>query len=82
MEIPGIAPFSNQPTLTNPLPVAEQQRGQQTPELQESETQNTVSVSEQAPTSMTDDMVVNQANETEEAGFNPDNPGGTIDITA
>lgn len=82
MEIPGIAPFSGQPTLTNPLSQEEQSVGRESTALQGSETQNTVTAREQDSTTVTNTDVVNQTNETEQAGFNPDNPGGTIDITA
>jgi len=80
MEIPGISPLAGQPTLTNPLSQDEQRVGRESAALQDSETQNTVTATEQD--SATPIGVVNQANETDQAGFNPDNPGGTIDITA
>jgi hypothetical protein len=57
MEIPGIAPFSGQPTLTNPLSSENQLLGRQTT------------------------AVVNEATQNESVGFDPENPGGTIDIT-
>lgn len=82
MEIPGIAPFSGQPTLTNPLSQEDQLEGRESAALEDSETQNTVTASEQDSTAVSTVDVVNQANETDETGFNPDNPGGTIDITA
>jgi len=82
MAIPGIAPLSGQPTLTNPLSQDSQLVGQESQALQESETQNTVTAREQESTTVTPVETVNQANETEQGGFNPDNPGGTIDITA
>lgn len=81
MEVPGIAAFKNQPTVTNPLNEESQIEGQQTQALGNSETQNTITASEQASTSLSNTEVVNQTNEAEEGGFNPDNPGGSIDIT-
>ncbi len=82
MEIPGISPLAGQPTLTNPLSQEDQLVGRESAALQDSETQNTVTASEQESTTVTTTEVVNQANEADQAGFNPDNPGGTIDITA
>ncbi|OUR65703.1 hypothetical protein A9Q79_01540 [Methylophaga sp. 42_25_T18] len=82
MEIPGITPFAGQPTLTNPLSQQNLLEGRESAALQGGETQNTVTASEQDSTEVTTTEVVNQANETDQAGFNPDNPGGTIDITA
>jgi len=82
MEIPGIAPFSGQPTLTNPLSQEDELTGRQTQAQASSETQNTVTASEQDSTDLSSVDVVNEAGETEQTGFNPDNPGGTIDLTA
>lgn len=82
MEIPGIAPFSGQPTFTNPLSQENQLVGRERPADQASETQNTLAASEQEPTTITTTEAVNQADETEATGFNANNPGGTIDITA
>jgi hypothetical protein len=82
MDIPGIAPFSNQPTLTNPLGQGETLKGQQTSAQSTSETQSTATVSEQATTDLNETAVVNQANETASTGFNSSNVGATIDITA
>lgn len=82
MEIPGIAPFSGQPTITNPPTQETELATRVTPAQSDSETQNTVSASEQSPSSLSNTAVVNQVDETEQAGFNPDNPGGTIDLTA
>jgi hypothetical protein len=81
MAIPGIAPLSGQPTVTNPLSQENQLVGQESQALQSSETQNTVTAREQESTSVTTIDVVNQSNETDQAVFNPDNPGGTIDFT-
>ncbi|MDH5592398.1 MAG: hypothetical protein OEY48_06065, partial [Gammaproteobacteria bacterium] len=46
------------------------------------ETRNTVTVSEQEPTSIRSTGVVEQPNESQETGFDQNNPGGSIDITA
>lgn len=81
MAIPGIAPLSGQPTVTNPLSQDNQLVGQESQALQGSETQNTVTAREQESTSVTTIETVNQGNETDQAAFNPDNPGGTIDFT-
>lgn len=82
MEIPGIAPFSGQPTLTNPLSQEAELTGRQTPAQSSSETQNTVTVSEQESTELSNADVVNETGETQQSGFDAKNPGGTIDITA
>jgi hypothetical protein len=81
MAIPGIAPLSGQPTVTNPLSQESQLVGQESHALQGSETQNTVTAREQESTSVTTTETVNQGNEADQAAFNPDNPGGTIDFT-
>lgn len=82
MEIPGIAPFAGQPTLTNPLNNEARQTGQQTVSQQASETAETTIAQEQSATAIDNVQVVNEAAETAEDGFNPQNPGGTIDLTA
>ncbi|MDT8370941.1 MAG: hypothetical protein RQ783_02985 [Gammaproteobacteria bacterium] len=82
MEIPGIAPFSGQPTLTNPLSREEELTGRQTHAQSSNETQNTVSASEQESTALSNVNVVNDSTEAQQSGFNLNNPGGTIDITA
>ena len=82
MEIPGLSPLSNQPTLTNPLSQSELLAGQQTQAKANSETQSTVTVSEQGTTELNDTAVVTQANETQSTGLDDRNPGATIDITA
>tara|TARA_R110001606_G_scaffold346892_5_gene496149 strand:- start:108878 stop:109126 length:249 start_codon:yes stop_codon:yes gene_type:complete len=82
MEIPGISPLSGQPTLTNPLSQESLLQGRVTPAQSGSETQNTVTASDRSPTTISSAGVVEQSNEVQETGFNPDNPGGTIDITA
>ena len=81
MAIPGIAPLSGQPTLTNPLSQESQLVGRELNALHGSETQNTVTAREQDSTTVTTSAAVNQANEADQAVFNPDNPGGTIDFT-
>jgi hypothetical protein len=81
MAVPGIAPLSGQPTVTNPLSQENQLVGRESEALQGSETQNTVTAREQESTSVTTVETVNQSNETDQAVFNPDNPGGTIDFT-
>ncbi|MBE0439122.1 MAG: hypothetical protein IBX57_05005 [Gammaproteobacteria bacterium] len=82
MEIPGIAPFSGQPTLTNPLSQEAELTGRQTQARSSNETQNTVTANEQQSTALSSVNVVNESTETQQTGFNPNNPGGTIDITA
>lgn len=82
MEIPGIAPFAGQPTLTNPLNSENQLVGQQTPAEQTAETTETTLVQEQPASSLTNVQVVNETQEITTEGFDPQNPGGTIDLTA
>ena len=82
MEIPGIAPFAGQPTLTNPLNNEDQQVGQQTSSEQVTETANTTVAQEQSATTLSNVQVVEAAPETAESVFDPQNPGGTIDLTA
>jgi len=83
MEIPGIAPFSGQPTLTNPLNQQGSLEGRSTAAQAGSETQNTVTASEQSSTTVSSSQVVNQAEESNETNPTADeNPGSTIDITA
>lgn len=82
MEIPGIAPFSGQPTVTNPPTQDRLLEGQETEAQTSSEVQNTVTASEQESTQISNTETVNQANETDATGFDTNNPGGTIDITA
>lgn len=82
MEIPGIAPFSGQPTLTNPLSQEAELAGRQTQAQSRSETQNTVSATEQESTELSNTDVVNESGETQQTGFDIKNPGGTIDLTA
>lgn len=73
MDIPGIASFSGQPTFTSPSNMETQLVGRQTNTLQTSLANETTLMAEQSP--------VNQASAAENAGFNPDNPGSTIDLT-
>jgi|GEM_PF-779055 len=89
MEIPGISPLSGQPTLTNPLSQESLLQGRVAPAQSGSETQNTVTASDRSPMTISSAGVVEQTNEAQEAGndaqekgFNPKNPGGTIDFTA
>lgn len=82
MDISGIAPFSNQPTLTNPLKQEEILKGLQTSAQSTSETKSTATVAEQTSTDLNESVVVNQVNETESTGLNSSNLGASIDITA
>ncbi len=81
MDIPGIASFTNQPTITSPLDKESSLRGQTTPALDQSETKSTVNVTEKSTQSVDTSEVVNQSNETQATGFNLNNPGGSIDLT-
>ena len=81
MDIPGIASFSNQPTITNPLDKESALRGQKTSAQQQSEAKETVTVNEQSTQRVDSSAVVDQSNELQQTGFNPDNPGGSIDLT-
>lgn len=82
MEIPGIAPHSNQPTLTNPLKQSETLQGQQTQAQSASEAPSTVTLSEQATTGLSETAVINQSNEATAANnSNTASIGATIDIT-
>ena len=83
MEIPGLSPLSNQPTLTNPLTQGEKLQGQQTQAQTGSESTSTTTVSQQASSSLSKIEVVNQANEAAEIQANNDsnaNLGANIDI--
>ena len=82
MEIPGIAPLSGQPTLTNPSNQEKLLEGRQTTAQAASETQNTVTASEQASTTVNSADVVSEVEESRSTGFDTNNPGGSIDITA
>ncbi len=82
MAIAGITPFSGQPTLTNPLSSEAQQAGNTTRAQSGNETQNTVIANEQASTTISNALVVEQTNETAGTGFNSNNLGGNIDTTA
>lgn len=79
MEIPGISPFSNQPTLTNPLNPEEALTGQQAPDQVNSEASSTTTVLEQNTAELSDTQVVNQTNQTENSDNN--RIGNTIDFT-
>ncbi len=82
MDIPGIAPFAGQPTLTNPLSNDSRQTGQQTGHQQMAETSNTTLFQDRPASALSNGQVVNESSETAEEGFNPQNPVGTIDLTA
>lgn len=82
MEIPGINPFNGQPSLTNPPNNEAQLTGQQSTTEQAGQTTETATVQDQSSPQPDTTQVVSQTNETDESGFNPDNPGGTIDLTA
>lgn len=81
MEIPGIAPLSGQPTVTNPLSSEDSLVGRETRSQNNTETQNTVTAQEQSTTSVSTVEVVNQAEETESTGFDAENPGSNVDFT-
>jgi hypothetical protein len=80
MEIPGIAPLSGQPTLTNPLNQENLLVGRVTTS-QGVETHNTEVVREQPSTRVKSAEVVDQASDDAPAGFETNHFGGTIDIT-
>jgi len=82
MEIPGIAPLSGQPTLTNPLSQERLLEGRETATQETSETQNTVTAREQSSTTVSNAEVVTQTEETVATGLDTNNPGSSIDITA
>jgi len=82
MEIPGIAPLSGQPTLTNPLSQERLLEGRETAAQETSETQNTVTAREQSSTTVSNAEVVTQTEETVATGLDTNNPGSSIDITA
>jgi len=82
MEIPGISPLSGQPTLTNPLSRESNLEGRETQAQQTSETQSTVTAREQSSATVSSAEVVSQAEETAATGFDTNNPGASIDITA
>lgn len=82
MEIPGIAPFAGQPTVTNPLNNENRQLGQQTSSQQSAETTDTTVAQEQPAAALGNVQVVNETPQAAADGFDPQNPGGTIDLTA
>jgi len=83
MEIPGLSPLSNQPTVTNPLKQSELLQGQQTQAQSDSEATSTTVLSEQASTGLSDTAVINQINEVTASTANTsENVGANIDITA
>lgn len=82
MELPGIAPYSGQPTVTNPLSRERTLEGRETQALEESETQSTVTANEKNSTTVSNAEVVTQVEELSATSFDSDNVGGNIDITA
>ncbi len=80
MEIPGIAPLSGQPTLTNPLNQQRLLEGRVTMS-QGVETHNTEVMREQLSTSVGSAEVVGQTEESASTGFETKHFGSTIDIT-
>ena len=80
MEIPGIAPLSGQPTLTNPLGREQLLEGRVT-RSQGVETHNTEVLREQASTSVKSAEVVGQVSEGGPAGLETNQFGGIVDIT-
>lgn len=82
MELPGIAPYSGQPTVTNPLSRERTLEGRETQALEESETQSTVTANEKNSTTVSNAEVVTQVEELSATSFDSDNIGGSIDITA
>lgn len=80
MEIPGIAPLSGQPTLTNPLSQENLLAGRVTMS-QGIETHNTEIASEQPSTTVKTAEVVAQVADSAPTGFEANHFGSTIDIT-
>lgn len=80
MEIPGIAPLSGQPTLTNPLGREQLLEGRVT-RSQGVETHNAEVLREQASTSVKSAEVVGQVSEGGSAGLETNHFGGIVDIT-
>lgn len=81
MDIPGIASFSGQPTLTSPPNSETQLAARQTNAQQTSMANETTLMEEQASVNQVTSEVVNQADAADNIGFNPDNPASTIDLT-
>ncbi|MBL1321407.1 MAG: hypothetical protein COA63_010170 [Methylophaga sp.] len=79
MEIPGIAPLSGQPTLTNPLSRERLLEGRVTTS-QGIETYNTEVMREQPTTRVKSAEVVGQASDSTPIAFEVNHFGGTIDI--
>ncbi len=80
MEIPGIAPLSGQPTLTNPLSRERLLEGRVTAS-QGVETKNTEVIRGQRSTTVKSAEVVNQAVENTSTGLPTTHFGSIIDIT-
>jgi len=81
MDIPGIASFSGQPTLTSPPTAETQLVGRQTAAQQTSLANETTLIDEQSPAAQVTSSVVNQAAAADNSGFDPDSPARTIDLT-
>lgn len=81
MDIPGIASFSGQPTLTRPPNTETQLAGRQTTPQQTNLANETTLMEEQSSLSQVTSTVINQATATERSAFDPDNPASTIDLT-
>lgn len=79
MQVAGYSPYTTQASEPTTTVQNNQLQGRQTTALQDSETQNTVTASES--TSLSNATVVNQTNEPEQAPLDPENRGGTVDIT-
>lgn len=80
MEIPGIAPLSGQPTLTNPLNQQRLLAGRETLS-QGVETHNTELMREQPSTRVKSAEVVDQAGNSAPTDFEANKFSGTVDIT-
>ncbi len=80
MEIPGIAPLSGQPTLTNPLNRERLLEGRITAS-QGVETHSTEVMREQPSTSVKSAEVVDQVSKSTPTAFEANHFVGTIDIT-
>ncbi|AFJ03114.1 hypothetical protein Q7C_1974 [Methylophaga frappieri] len=81
MEVPGIAAFTGQPTLTSPPDAETRQVGRVSAPLQSVETTQTVTAQAQPATTTDLTTVVNATEQPAPTGFDLNNPGGTIDLT-
>lgn len=82
MEIPGFTTYSGQPTVTNPLTPANQVVGQKSQVQKNSEASNTELNRQQPSTSLANNQVVNQTNDTDDTSLNSYTPGSYIDEKA